>query len=235
MLSVLRLTVWTCAAFAVGVALCPALAEAQPSDPFFPPDGPYVGSSAARLLVVPKEAAVYVDGNFAGKVEEFDGFMERLDLPTGGHELTFYLEGYRTVREKLHFEPGATYKIKVRMEKLAAGESSGPRPEPLVPPRDVARTKARSGTPLPAAPPDRPESGFGTLSIRIQPPDTRVLIDDQPWEAPEPNQRLSVQVAAGIHRVEVRKDGWRTFSTSIRVWEGDVTTLNISLPALEPR
>ena len=121
------------------------------------------------------------------------------------------------------------------MEKLAAGESSGPRPEPLVVPRATARPAARPGPSSPAPPLDLPPSGFGTLSIRVQPSDAAVLIDDRPWEAAEPSQRLSVQVAAGLHRVEVRKDGWRTFSTSVRVREGDVTTLNISLPALEPR
>jgi hypothetical protein len=201
--------------------------------PIYGPDGTdYGGTSAARLQVTPKETEVYVDGHYAGKVGAFQGFWQRLDVPSGGHELTLYLEGYRTMREKVHFEPGASYKIKWSMERLGAGEASGPRPEP---PRRAAPATAKESAPPSAATPgrQREKSGFGTLAIRVQPSDATVLIDGERWEAPESGRRLAVQVSEGTHWVEVGKRGFQTFSSSVRVHEGEVTRLNVSLPSLE--
>jgi len=179
--------------------------------------------SAARIQVTPKEAEVYVDGRRVGTVSEFDGFTQRLEVPPGGHELVVYLDGYRTIHERLYFQPGTSYKIKGSMEKLAAGESSGPRPEPPPsaprrphPPRHVSD-----------------EPSFGTLAIRVQPPEATVLIDGERWDGPEDRRRLAVQVAEGTHRVEVRKEGYETFATSVRVRQGEVTPLNVSLPPAE--
>jgi PEGA domain-containing protein len=234
-----RLMVWTCAVMALGAMPRPAAAQAPPYGPFPPYLEPaYEGTSSLRLLVTPKLAEVYVDGRRAGKVEDYDGFFgDRLQVPAGGHELVLYLDGYRTLREKLHFEPGVTYKIKWSMEKLAAGESSGPRPEPPAPRRRPAPAAAGESVATPPPPversPDR--SAFGTLSIRVQPPEATVLIDGERWEGPEGRKRLVVQVSEGTHRVEVEKDGYRTFATSVRVREGEVTPLNVSLPPLEPR
>ena len=130
----------------------PAAAHAQPY-PFPPPGYPifvpeYDAGSSARLLVTPREAEVYVDGRYAGKVRDFHGFTQRLDLPAGGHELALYLDGYRTLREKLYFQAGDSYKIKGAMERLGAGESSGPRPEPVKRSRRPAREVLNEGAPL---------------------------------------------------------------------------------------
>jgi hypothetical protein len=193
--------------------------------------------SAARLQVTPKEAEVYVDGRFVGKVSQFSGFTQRLQVRPGGRELVVYLDGYRTIHEKLYFQPGTAYKIKGNMERLGAGESSEPRPEPLPAPRRTERAIAVEN-PSPAPPPahhavDQP--AFGTLAIRVQPPDATVLIDGQRWETPEARRRLAIQVAEGTHRVEVQKDGFGPFSTRVLVQEGEVTSLNVSLPPAEER
>ena len=56
-----------------------------------------------------------------------------------------------------------------------------------------------------------------------------MLIDDQPWEGETANGRLLVEVSAGQHRVEVRKDGYVTFVTDVRIRRGDTTNLNVNL------
>lgn len=87
-------------------------------------------SGAARLLVTPKDAEVYVDGYRAGRVDDFDGTFQRLHMAPGGHEITLYLPGYRTVTERLYIGEGSTMKVRETMEKLAPGETSEPPPAP---------------------------------------------------------------------------------------------------------
>jgi len=40
----------------------------------------FVGRAEVRVLVTPPEAAVYVDGYYAGLVDDLDGFFQRLPL-----------------------------------------------------------------------------------------------------------------------------------------------------------
>jgi hypothetical protein len=42
---------------------------------------------ALRLKLKPREAQVYVDGAFAGIVDDFDGAFQKLDLPAGRHTI----------------------------------------------------------------------------------------------------------------------------------------------------
>jgi hypothetical protein len=56
-----------------------------------------------------------------------------------------------------------------------------------------------------------------------------VIIDGERWEAPEGGERLVVQLSEGEHRVEVRKDGYRTFTTTIRVRRAETVPINVSL------
>ena len=80
--------------------------------------------------------------------------------------------------------------------------------------------------PLPRAP---EAQGYGSLAIRVQPADAQILIDDEPWEASADGERLVVQVSAGTHRVEVRKDGFEGFSRSVTVRPGETAAVNVSL------
>src|ERR1019366_9048595 len=65
----------------------------------------YDTSTDVRMDVKPKEAAVYVDGYYAGIVDDFDGFFQRLTLSPGPHDLALYLQGFRTVHERLNLSP----------------------------------------------------------------------------------------------------------------------------------
>lgn len=72
--------------------------------------------------------------------------------------------------------------------------------------------------------------GFGTLNLRVQPADAIVQIDGERWDSAEGGSRLVVQLAAGPHRVEVRKDGFRSYSGTIDIRPGEPQTLNVVLP-----
>ena len=69
----------------------------------------------------PKEAEVYVDGYYAGIVDDFDGTFQRLRVAPGEHEIELWLDGYRTVRQKVHLTQDNTFKREVQMERMSAG------------------------------------------------------------------------------------------------------------------
>jgi hypothetical protein len=218
---------------------------------YYPPSPyyPYFGRPAAsvRVEVSPKTAEVYVDGHFAGMVDDFDGFFQRLDLAPGGYEITVYQEGFRTYSERLYLRAGHTFRMKHVLEPLAPGEPNEPRPMPAVQPQGQPGPQIAPGMPDPRATPpvDRPEgqfepppqpdptvrmaSGFGQVAIRVQPSDAEILIDDEPWRGPQGAERLVVNLPAGTHRVEIRRAGFDPFVTSIDVKKGETAVLNVSL------
>jgi PEGA domain-containing protein len=199
--------------------------------------GRYDRTGAARLQVQPKQAQVFVDGYFVGKVDDFDGSLQRLRVEAGEHELEFYLEGYRTVKQRVLFRREGTLTLKHVMEPLAPGETSE-RPVPAEPPADPGQPRD------PAAPQDAPRArpgdrmpqaargnrdDFGTLAIRVQPGDAEILIDGERWDGSEDGSRLTVQLAEGAHRVEIRKQGYRSYTANVRIRQGRTETINVSL------
>ena len=112
---------------------------------------PIAGSAAGgvRVLATPKQAEVYVDGFYAGVVDDFDGTFQRLHMTPGGHAFTLHLEGYRTVTRNIYVTPDDTFKLQLSMDKLGPGEASDPPPL-------AARPLARAAVQLPAS---RPSPG----------------------------------------------------------------------------
>jgi hypothetical protein len=173
--------------------------------------------ASLRLQVTPRETEVFVDGYFAGKVDAFDGFLQRLRLAPGEHDLQLYLPGHRSIQQKVYLQPGATFRVRHHMEPLAPGE---PAPE-----RPVA-----ASPPVATAPRDIPTpSEAGMLALRVQPGDAIVTIDGERWEGSRDADRLVVQLAPGVHRVEIRKEGYRPYSSDVTVRRGETEALNVAL------
>ena len=106
-------------------------------DPFWGPDlryGAYPrglrASGDVRVLATPKQAEVFVDGFYAGVVDDFDGIFQGLHTTPGGHAITLHLEGYRTVTQNIYVTPDSTFKLHLTMDKLTPGEASEPAPIP---------------------------------------------------------------------------------------------------------
>lgn len=194
--------------------------------PYYAPA--FAGGSGARIQVTPRETEVYVDGYRAGIVDDFDGFAQRLHVPPGEHVIELYLEGYRPVTQNILFQPGDTYRLKHTMEPLPAGEAAPPRPMPRTgtpPPTGVIYDAFGRPSSNLAAP---PAQGAGVLAIRVQPADATVLVDGETWQGSGAD-RLELQVTAGAHRIEVRKDGYLPFSTTVQATAGQTTAVNVSL------
>jgi hypothetical protein len=182
-----------------------------------------------RVQVEPRQTEVFVDGYYAGTVDDFDGFFQRLRLEPGEHEIELYLQGYRSMRQKIYLQPGSTFRVRHTMQPLQPGESPDERPiatgvfpaaAPLPAPGERAAGRDASGS---------ARSTFGALALRTQPADADVLVDGQPWQSSGSGNQLIVQLPPGDHRVEVRKSGFQTFSTVVRVRRGETTALNVSL------
>jgi PEGA domain len=207
---------------------------------YWPPYPAYYGGwydnrPAARIQVKPREAQVYVNGYFVGTVDDFDGVWQRLHLPPGEHELTLYLEGYRTFTQKVLFRPATTLKINHELQPLAAGEANEPRPTPSGPPpeRRPVPSRGRDRDYEPPAERRADAEGFGELSLRVQPADAVVTIDGERWDSPEGGSRLQLQLSEGPHRIEVSREGHRPYTTTVEVRRGETATLNVSLPRNE--
>jgi hypothetical protein len=65
----------------------------------------------------------------------------------------------------------------------------------------------------------------------VQPSDADILIDGDRWTG-NGDDRLVVQLSPGQHRIEVRKDGYRPFSTDLEIRAGESAPLNVSLGRL---
>ena len=212
--------------------------------PYYAP-GYYDGSTALRLQVTPRETEVFIDGYYAGIVDQFDGTFQRLHLQPGQHELQLYLAGHRPFEQKVYLQPTGSFNVKHEMEALAAGEPEPERPAAKTPPpppngappptngsTSARRPPPRTVTARPGyrdadrsvAPTDT-----GTLSLRVQPGDANITIDGGQWRGPSDNDNLLVQLGAGVHNIQITKEGYRTYHTDITVRRGETTPLNVSM------
>jgi hypothetical protein len=83
---------------------------------------PYYGSTYAfdvgelRLGVSPRDAQVFVDGYYAGIVDDFDGTFQALKLESGTYHIEIVAPGYETLAFDIRINAGQ--KIKYRGELL---------------------------------------------------------------------------------------------------------------------
>jgi hypothetical protein len=195
----------------------------------------YDNRAQVRLQVQPSEAAVYVDGFYAGIVDEFDGVFQRLPVPPGGHEFVLYLEGYRTAHYTLYLRPGSDFSLHHTMVRLPPGLASEPPPiaSPVPPPPAGSFRQPPTMPPVFVPPPAQPPvaaqaPGFGTLDVRVQPVAVDLTVDGQHWLTSDAGHFV-VQVPAGMHHIQVSKEGYRRFAIDLAVSDGETAPLNVSL------
>lgn len=191
----------------------------------------YSLTASLRLQVSPRETEVFLDGYYAGIVDDFDGMFQRMHVEPGEHDVTLYLDGHRTLTQKIFLQDRATFSLRHTMEALGVGETADPRP--VAPPRVAPGPRPGLGrAPRPVSPQGeivRGDPGFGAIAIRVQPADAEVYIDGERWEGPQVDEALVVQIAPGTHRVEVRKAGYREYTAEVAVAAGQTLPINVSL------
>lgn len=210
--------------------------------------GGYIDGHTAdvRIEAKPVDADVYVDGNMAGRVDDFDGTFQRLHLEPGDHQIVLYRDGYHTVSQTLYVNARSTRTIKLAMEPLAPGEIAERPPDPpaervpndrvqMAPrePQGQAPQAPRSyREQRPAEPPHTIEvapSRFGTLSLKVLPGDSEILIDGERWSVTGSDPRIAIQLGPGRHKLEIHKQGYEGYTEEIGIREGGTLTLNVLL------
>jgi len=95
------------------------------------------GLGLLDLDVAPERAQVFLDGEYLGVCDDFDGFPDYLWLEPGTYDLVFFHEGYRTVAHQVTVRSGVRIDFNDRM---VPGEAA--RPEDL-PSKSVERREER--------------------------------------------------------------------------------------------
>jgi len=199
--------------------------------------GRYDYDASVRIQVPQRDTEVYVDGYYAGVVDDFDGIFQRLHVEPGEHEIGLYLPAHATVIERVYLQPGSTFRLEVAMTPLSPGDTPAERPAGSASPtvRTDLRDREASAGPIierPRAPRvDRAlatDEAFGTLSLQVQPADAEVLVDGEAWQRSGAT-RLLLELTAGAHRVVVQRDGYLPFEAQVVVAAGETTSLNVGL------
>lgn len=193
----------------------------------------YRDDADLRIEVKPRETEVYVDGARAGIVDDFDGIFQRLRLQPGDHEITLYLQGYRSWSETRYFGPHSDQRILHTMLPLSAGQPEDPRPVRRDPPRAMPKPVDPPRMEPPTAPtaPEKPvidPRSFGTLSVSVTPSDAEITLDGQKQSLTSGN-RFVIQLGEGVHHLVIRKNGYDTFETDLQIRRGRTLSFDVNL------
>jgi hypothetical protein len=82
-----------------------------------PPANAHYGG--VRLDVEPSDAAVHVDGYYAGVVDDFDGTWQRVALAPGPHRIEIVAPGYEPVTFDVNVLPNQTVRYRADLTPLA--------------------------------------------------------------------------------------------------------------------
>jgi len=202
-----------------------------PYYPAYPHYQYYDDGVPVRVQVKPEETRVYVDGYYAGIVDDFDGLLQRLYVSRGQHEIALKLEGFRSHRFVLYGVPGRTIKLHFNMVQGSGDDA----PEdlagqPAVSPRDRDRDddddEDEDVPVVRNAPAVRDSRDAGKLSLDVRPGDAAIYIDGK--LVPEA-ARDEVRLASGPHRVEVVRPGYTSFERELEIRPGKTADLDVHL------
>src|SRR5215475_4221415 len=86
-------------------------------------------TASVKLAVSPNRAAVFVDGVYAGHVDEFDGPGQAMLIAPGKHKITISLPGYENFETEVTLAPNQQFQLKTELRKSASTETSPPSSE----------------------------------------------------------------------------------------------------------
>lgn len=235
----------------------------------YTPSVPYYSYERADLggldlNIRPKDAAVYLNGQYVGIVNNFDGFPSYLWLEPGTYHLVIFLEGYETLSREYTIHRGLVVDVKERMRE---GTATAVQDIP-VPPRvryeleqqqqeqqarndreEEWRERAREYRERrQETAPEPPSRSSGLLSrdvrqdpavlrLSVQPGDASVYLDGSFVGSASELSRLrdGLLLDAGDHLLELVRPGRSPEQRSFSVQPGQELQLSIELAAEPPQ
>ena len=76
---------------------------------------PGLAYGAVRIVDAPRDAQVFVDGYYAGVVDDYDGVFQHLNLEAGAHHIEIEAEGYSPFAFDVRIDPGRTVTYHARI------------------------------------------------------------------------------------------------------------------------
>jgi len=206
--------------------------------------GSYRDSGSLRIIVDPNKTRVYVDGYYAGIVDDFDGILQRLNVPPGRHDITLKLEGYRTQHFKVYVPVDDTIKIHFDMVR-GTGEATSDQFAGV--PADYARVEdmndrderrrdedyddgrydRRDDGRYEGRDDGRDQGDTGSVRLQINPRDASVYVDGE--FRGSGRQATNLRLRPGRHRIEVVRPGFRTVEREVDVQAGQSTDVEFEL------
>jgi hypothetical protein len=185
---------------------------------------------ALRIMVEPDDAEVYVDGYYAGEVDDFNGVFQRLHVRPGQHEIALKRRGYRTHRIKVYVPVGDTLKIHYDMERGQPNEATD---SVVGSPADLERAERGRAQPpddeepSPDVRPARASHRPADVSLTVKPQDAAVYVDGRFMGNGDDVDEL--QLAPGKHRIEAVRPGYATYDKELDVASGENREVKIDL------
>jgi PEGA domain len=78
---------------------------------------------ALKLKVKPREASVYADGSYVGRVDDFDGVFQHLRLSAGPHRIEICAPEYEPLAFDVMIAPGETVTYQGELKKVSPPDS----------------------------------------------------------------------------------------------------------------
>lgn len=204
------------------------------------------GSGALDTDISPENAQIFVDGEYVGEADDYDGFPTFLWLPRGTYDVAFYLPGYQTIVRQYTVRPGVVIDVEDRM---TPGESIPP--EELMRPKSTERRDARiqrnieqnaevdrreaeaaeRAADRDADRGDAEDQEVGRLVLSLYPPDAAIYLDGHFLGTADEIGRLSagLVVEPGEHELEVVRPGYGTVRRTVEVPAGEKTEVKFDL------
>ena len=186
---------------------------------------------ALDMDVRPEEAQIFVNGEYVGIADQYDGYPGYLWLEEGTYDVVIFMEGFQTISRQYSVYPGLVVDVNDRM---ARGEAK--RPEELISKSTVNRDERlrRDRERAEAVARDRErdqQMGVGRIQLKIWPEDTAVYLDGHFLGTAGELAQLSagLVVEPGEHVLELVRPGFITEEVPIDVPSGEIIDIQKEL------
>ncbi|MDD5542978.1 MAG: PEGA domain-containing protein [Acidobacteriia bacterium] len=215
------------------------------------PQSPNSRTAWLRIDVQPRDAAVYIDGEYAGLASDFEGGKRLLPVSPTDHTVRLEAQGFQSARIDLRVNPLQTLDVKQHLAPLAHSSTSpGEPPNSSPPPDDSRNTPPNLRQPYSGAPPRgrrtpptyaekqqptdaAPQAEFGSIVLKFAPAlgQATVYIDDRMIGTTEANDPVFEvnDVPVGTHSIRVTRDGYDEFNAEISVTPGQRAQRSVTL------